>query len=310
MKTKTSLARAVESYLQSRRQLGFALKNEHGALPSLVRYAQRMGHRGPLTTALALAWSAQSASQPQRACRLNMVRRFARFRQAADPATQIPPPGVFGPGHPRRPVHIYTAQEIAALLQATAIFGPPTGIRVANLRTVLGLMACTGMRVSEALGLQRMDLDWRQHTLTLRRTKSGRTRILVLHATTMRALRAYERRRNQVHPQARPSVFFLSATGRPLPYSTVRDAFLQLRRHLGWTKPPVPRLHDLRHTFAVRHLLVWSARQQPINHFLLGLATYLGHRQVTATYWYFSAIPELLEMASRRFHAHSALPLL
>ena len=310
MKNPRSLASAVEHYLKSRRQLGFALKSEHWALPSLAQYARRIGHRGPLTCSLAVNWSAQSASQPQRACRLNMVRRFARFRQAYDPATQIPPQGVLGPGFRRRPVHIYTEQEIGALLRATALLGSPQQLRVASLRTVLGLLACTGMRISEALRLQRRDLDWHSRFLTVAQSKSGQARILVLQASTVGALRAYERLRNKAHPVATCPAFFLSSTGRPLPYSTVRDGFLQLRRHLDWTQRPAPRLHDLRHTFAVRRLLAWSRRKQPVGNLILSLATYLGHRQVTDTYWYFSAIPELMAAASRRFQSQAGSSLL
>jgi len=301
MKTPRSLAQAVALYLESRRQLGFALKNEHRALPGLARYARSRGHRGPLTRALAVAWAAQSPSRPQRACRLNMVRRFTRFWQAWDPATETPPSGLFGPGYHRRPVHIYSEQEIGALLHATACLGPAGGLRAVTVRTVLGLLACTGMRISEALHLQRQDVDWLQGCLTLAPGKSAQGRTIVLHPSTVAALRAYARRRDQIHPATASTAFFLCTVGRPLAYSTVRDAFLQLRQHLGWTQPPRPRLHDLRHTFAVRRLLDWSRREQPIGDLILSLSAYLGHRQVTDTYWYFSAIPELLEVVRDRF---------
>ena len=271
MKRRRSLSAAAELYLKSRRQLGFRLKNEHWALPSLVRYARRVGHRGPLTRSLAVEWAALASSPPQRSHRLNMVRRFACFWQATDPATEIPPRGVFGPAHRRRPVHIYTTQEIGALLEATAQLGSAQQLRVASLRTVLGLLACTGMRVSEALNLQRPDVDFHQGLLRLRPGKSGQGRTLVLHASAVEALRAYARLRDQVCPGA-ASAFLLSARGRPLPYSTVRDGFLRLRHHLGWTAPPLPRIHDLRHTFAVRHLLAWSQGEQPLGPLILSLS--------------------------------------
>jgi integrase len=306
MKARRSLANAVKFYLDSRRQLGFALKNGHWALANFARYARRIGHRGPLTSSLAVSWSAQSPSAPQRACRLNMVRRFARFWQAHDPATEVPTRGVLGPGYRRRPVHIYTPAQISSLLGATALLGTEQPLRAASLRTVLGLLACTGMRVSEALHLQRRDVDWHNRRLTLRQTKSGQPRIIVLQASTMAALRAYARLRQTTFPGAAPAAFFLSGTGRPLTYWIVRDGFLRLRRHLGWTGPPRPRLHDLRHTFAVRRLLDWSRRDQPIGHLILSLSAYLGHRQVTDTYWYFSATPELLAVASRRFQSAAA----
>jgi integrase len=183
-------------------------------------------------------------------------------------------------------------------------------LRVTSLRTVLGLLACTGMRVSEALNLQRQDVDFHKGLLSLRPGKSGRGRTLVLQASTVEALRTYARLRDRVWPGASPPAFFLSSTGRPLPYTTVRDGFLLLRHHLGWTQPPIPRIHDLRHTFAVRHLLAWSENDQPLGPLILSLSTYLGHRQVTDTYWYFSAIPELMAVASRRFQSYTGdLPL-
>jgi integrase len=303
MRTHRSLDSAVEFYLKSRRQLGFALKNEHWALPNFVRYARRIGHRGPLTRSLAVTWSAQAPSPPQRACGLNMVRRFARFWQAHNPATEVPARGVLGPGYRRRPVHIYTPEQIGSLLGATALLGTKRPLRAASLRTVLGLLTCTGMRVSEALNLQRRDVDWHNRRLTIEQSKSGQPRVIVLQASAMAALEGYERLRHTAFPGTGHSAFFLSCTGHPLAYSTVRDGFLELRRHLGWTGRPLPRLHDLRHTFAVGRLLDWSRRDQPIGNLILSLSAYLGHRQVTDTYWYFSAVPELMAIASRRFQS-------
>jgi integrase len=297
------LARAVESYLQIRRQLGFGLKNEHWALRSLAHYAKKTGHHGPVTCALATTWAQASpkASPAQRACRLNMARRFARFWQAFDPRTEVPPAGLLGPGFRRRPVHIFTAQQIQALLASTSILGPVQGLRAASLRTLLGLLACTGLRVSEALGLHDGDIDWHNRVLTIRHSKSGQARLVPVRACTLRALRTYARLRQRALPANPTDAFWLSTTGHPLPYSTVRDAFLQLRRHLRWNQVPLPRLHDLRHTFAVRCLLGWCRRRQAVGPRILTLATYLGHRQVTHTYWYLSAVPELMLWASRRF---------
>ncbi len=302
-----SLAGAVQCYLNSRRQLGFTFKNEQWALTGLVRYAKRIGHRGPLTCSLAVGWAQRSsqAGPPQWAARLNMVRRFARFWRAFDARTEIPPQGLFGPGHRRRPVHIYTAQEIRALLEATAVLGPSDQLRAASMRT---LLACTGLRVGEALRLNRQDLDWHNGVLTVRQSKSGYQRLIPVQSSTLAALRAYEAIRKKILPAASSSdAFFLSSTGQRLPYGTVRDSFLCLRRHLGWAQRPVPRLHGLRHTFAVRCLLGWYQRQQSIGHHMLTLSTYLGHRQVTDTYWYLSAVPELMALVSSRFQTSARL---
>ena len=227
-----------------------------------------------------------------------MVIRFARFWQAFDARTELPPPGFFGPVQRRRPAHIYTAQEIRALLEATAVLGPREQLRAASMRALLGLLACTGLRVGEALCLNRQDLDWHNGTLNVRRSKSGHQRLIPVRASAVAALRAYAVLRDQNLPAASSNeAFFLSSTGRRLPYGTVRDSFLLLRRHLNWAQRPAPRLHDLRHTFAVRCLLGWCQRHQPIGPRILTLSTYLGHRQVTDTYWYLSAVPELMALA-------------
>ncbi|HEY5909848.1 MAG TPA: tyrosine-type recombinase/integrase [Verrucomicrobiae bacterium] len=307
MKRRTSnLTRATTFYLQTRRRLGFRLKSEGWALPSLARYARRREHRGALTSKLAIDWAQSStqASPPQRACRLNLVRRFARFWQRFDPRTQIPPAGLFGPTFRRRPVHIYSDQEVHHLLASTVILG--SGLRAANLRTLLGLLRCTGLRVSEALGLREGDVDWHQRVLTIRQSKSGQPRFVPVRADTLAALRNYARLRQRCHPLNPTGAFWLSTTGAPLSYGTVRDAFLQLRRHLGWHQRPVPRLHDLRHTFAVDCLLGWCRRGQPVGTRIAALSTYLGHRQVTDTYWYLTAVPELMAWVSRRFQSFAS----
>jgi integrase len=191
-------------------------------------------------------------------------------------------------------------------LAATAILGPPQGLRAASMKTLLGLLACTGLRVSEALHLRRQDIDWHNHRLSIRQSKTGQERIIPVQPSTLAALRAYERVRAGTSPQADPSAgFFLSSTRRPLPYGTVRDGFLHLLRHLGWRQRPRPRLHDLRHTFAVRCLIGWYENHQPIGPHLLTLSTYLGHRDVQSTYWYLSAVPELMTLASTRFQAYA-----
>lgn len=308
MKKISSLAGAVDFYLKTRRALGFTLKSDQYALTSLVRYAQRRGQRGPLTSSLAMTWAKLPVElgPPQWAVRLKMVRRFARFWHAYDPRTEIPAADLFGPVVRRRRVHLYTAANLRELLAATAILGPPRELRAASMKTLLGLLACTGLRVSEALHLQRQDIDWHNHLLRIRPSKTGQARIIPVEPSTLAALRVYERVRAGTSSQADPSaVFFLSSTRRPLPYDTVRDAFLHLLRHLGWTQRPRPRLHDLRHTFAVRCLIGWYENHQPIGQHMLSLSTYLGHRDVQSTYWYLSAVPELMTLASGRFQAYA-----
>ena len=303
MNPSLSFTEAIDFYLKTRRALGVALKTEETHLRSLARYAQQVQAPGPLTAALALAW----AQLPQRtasvwwARRLGIVRRLARFWQAFDPQVQVPPAGVFGPGPRRRPVHIYTPGEISDLLAATATLGPARSLRPATFRTLLGLLACTGLRVSEAVQLQSHDFDPVAGTLLIRRAKGGQSRYVPLQSSAVAALQAYRRRRQAQAPQPRSPAFFLTHKGRPLSAKQAGYAFRRLRQQLGWTQVPRPRLHDLRHTFAVARLLAWQRRgHTAVDRKILALATYLGHRNIHHTYWYLSAVPALLALASQR----------
>jgi integrase len=246
---KKSLSQAVDFYLETRRKFGFALVQVGVELRGLVRYAKQVGHRGPLTASLALQW----AQQPQRcapsywALRLDIVRRFAEFWLPYDPRTEIPPGGCFGPLYRRRAVHIYSAEEVGALRGASAELGRLHPLRGATFSTLVGLLACTGLRVGEALGLSDEDIDWSAEVLTIRHAKGGHTRLVPIQTSTVEALSSYRAlRRKAIGSTAGPRLF-VTFRGRPLGYFGVNMAFAQLRRSLGWTHRPVPRLHDLRH---------------------------------------------------------------
>lgn len=303
MKKPLSVPAAIEYYLNHRHQMGFALSSEGRLLTTLADYARHTHHRGPLTTALVLAW-VQLPTEADRlwwARRLAIARQFAQFWVAFDPRTQVPPTGMFGPTHHRPPVHIYTEPEITQLLEATTILGPADSLRVATFRTLIGLLSCTGLRISEALRLQPSDLDPQAGTLFLQPSKASPARQIPLHASTCQALQAY----NQLYPTARGSgvrpAFFLNTQGRALSRGTAEAVFRHLCHHLGWTQPPLPRLHALRHTFAVRWLVRWNAQPGGVAQHILALSAYLGHRHVTDTYWYLTAIPQLLAQSSERF---------
>jgi integrase len=193
MKASLSLSQAVEFYLRSRRRLGFGLKTEEKLLRSMVGYAHRIHHRGPLTEKLALEWSRMPANAKPMwwAKRLVVVRGFARFWQTFEPKVEVPSAGVFGSSNCRRPVHIYTADEIAQLLQAAAKLPPTRGLRAATFKTLLGLLTCTGLRISEALNLRVSDFDIRGGTLMIRRSKGGQSRVVPLKPSAVRALQIY-----------------------------------------------------------------------------------------------------------------------
>jgi integrase/recombinase XerD len=300
-----SLQAAVSFYLQSRRRLGFALKSEGALLENLVRHAQAVHHQGPLTTELALHWAQvpPPANSLRRARRLEAVRHFARFWAAFDPRTQVPPAGLFGPAYRRVPVHIYTVEELAALLAAARQLASPESLEPLTFSTLLGLLACTGLRISEALQLELTDWDLTQAVLTIRQAKFGQSRYVPLAASAATALNAYLRARAQAFPKAKSGALFLNQQAQPLTYHQAGKTFAALRHQLGWHhQQPRPRLHDLRHTFAVQCLLGWYRQgREELNAKILSLAVYLGHRNIRHTYWYLTAVPELLRLGSERW---------
>jgi integrase len=302
---KNNLPEAVALYLATRRSLGFALVKDGIELQGLVRYSEKIGHAGPLTVSLALQWAqlSQTADRRYWAARLDIVRRFARFWIAYDPQTQIPPRGVFGPTYRRRAVHVYTPQELDGLLAATATLASVHPWRAQTLTTLVGLLACTGLRIGEALGLSDSDIDWATGVLTIRHAKGGHARLVPVQSSTLAALARYQTLRDQTMGPGGVSTFFVSVGGQPLGYKRVSALFRRVCRRLGWTQKPIPRLHDLRHSFAVRTLLAWYRTGEPIEPKLWSLSTYLGHRHATDTYWYLSAVPELMQVCQQRFAA-------
>jgi integrase len=235
-----------------------------------------------------------------------MVRRFACFWSAYDARTEIPPRGLFGPTFRRRAVHVYTRQEIGALLEATSQLGRVHPLRGWTFRTLLGLLDCTGLRIGEALGLTGHDIDWSAGVLTIRHAKYGRARLIPVQSSALEALQRYRILRDRTIRLGLASTFFVTTRGQPLGYLGVSICFRDLCRRLGWTQEPVPRLHDLRHTFAVRTLLAWYRSDEPVEPKLWTLSTYLGHRHVADTYWYLTAVPELMQLCHERFTAAQA----
>ena len=237
--------------------------------------------------------------------RYEIVRRFAPYAKLYAPRTELLPAGLLGPSKRRRPTpHIYAPDELADLLRAARRLESPNGLRAWTCATVLGLLACTGLRIGEALRLQNADVDWKAGLLHVRHGKGDRSRWVPLHPTAVRALRRYVKWRDRVHPGPATDAFFLAANGKAMCYRRVLHDFGRLRERLGWSRPPRPtrpRLHDLRHTFAVRRLLRWVRRRQDVDHHIAALATYLGHVKFTDTYWYLTAIPELMALVTSRF---------
>jgi integrase/recombinase XerD len=295
---------ALDEYLKVRRALGFKLTTPGGLLQRFVTYAEQEG-ASSITTELALRWATgqTKCQHAQWANRLSMVRRFARYMSALDPATEIPPQGLL-PYRPRRTQpYLYSDEEIARLIQAARKLPSPLGLRAATYATLFGLLAVTGMRMSEPIALDHDDVDLTRGILTVRRTKFGKTRIVPVHASTLEALRRYRELRDRLCPRAQTRSFFLSERGTHLTVWCVRWTFVRLSRQIGLRGPDDshgPRLHDLRHRFAVQTLLGWYREGLNVEQHLPELSAYLGHVHVNDTYWYISAVPELLQLATLR----------
>jgi len=305
MNTPEILAARVEAYLQHRRQAGFVLEVEGAQLMRFAYFAEQAGHRGPLTVKLALQW-ANASRQPTpltAARRIEVLRPFARYCQQFDPATEIPPTGFFGPAHRRLTPHIFTDAEISALLAACKHLHPPGGLRGASCATLFGLIAATGLRISEATALTRSDVDLKRGLLHIQHAKFGKSRWVPLHPTTTCALQRYVQRRDCDPLTASSAAFFIFDYGRPASTPALEYAFQLLRRRLKWRARGghrAPRIHDLRHSFACHRLERWYAEGLDIDCHILALSTYLGHVNITNTYWYVTATPELLALAAQR----------
>lgn len=300
-----SLQAAVAFYLESRRALGFALKSEGAWLGNLVEPARQHQHRGALTNDLALAWAElpPPANSLRRARRLEAVRHFARFYSAFEPRTQIPPAGLFGPAYRRVPVPIYTPPEIGALLQAARQLPTAQSRRPLTFATLLGLLACTGLRISEALQLTLADWDPGAAGLPIRQSQFGQSRYGPLMASAASALETCQRARAKAFPGCRADALFLSPQGQPLTCRAAGRTFAARRQQLGGqNQRPRPRLHDLRPTFTVACRLRWYRQgQAELNAKILSLAVYLGQRNIRPACWYRTAVPELLALGSARW---------
>ena len=308
MRPASTIQALVDMYLAARRSVGFDLRIAGRQLHAFARFADQTGHRGPLTVDVAVRW-AQSAPRGTRltwARRLQTLRPFMKYRAQFDPATEIAPSGLFGPVHRRLVPHIYTEAEVSALVDAAAQLRPVTGLRLRarTYATLFGLLASTGLRISEALALTPTDVDLPAASLTVRKTKFRKSRLVPLHPTTVAALQRYVAARRRRVSDRRIETFLVSEQGTPLGDRMVNHTFAKLRARLGWIGRgdyALPRVHDLRHTFLCRALVRSYQQQQGVDHVIDLLSTYVGHASVADTYWYVTAIPDLLALAGQRF---------
>jgi len=307
MTTSRTMQSLVQMYLDERHSAGFALEIPGKLLMGFARFSDQRGHRGPITEQLVLDWvqgCARRATPFTWACRLQTIRPFARFCIRLDRATYIPEQNIFGRAKRRLTPHIYSDREIADLLRAAGKLPREGTLRPATYKTLFGLIAATGLRVSEALKLQFADLDFARGVLTVRQTKFAKSRLVPLHPSVTTALSRYATFRQDAIPANPKSHFFVGSTGNPLAKTTVHWTFQRLRKQLGWKargSHTFPRIHDLRHTFICRRVQLWHDRGADIDHAMLALATYVGHAKVSDTYWYLTGVPDLMAIASRNF---------
>lgn len=302
----SALASALADYLRLRRALGFALGRHGQDLPKFVAFVEAAGAT-TVTIDLAVAW----AQLPQNIkpitvdFRISAVRGFAHYLHAIDPDTEIPPPGLLSVSRRRPAPYVYSPEEISRVLQATRRLRPP--LRAATQTTLLGLIAATGMRLGETLALTRNDVDPAEGVITIRHAKFDRMRLVPLHPSVTAALTDYAATRSRLCPAARTDRFFVSSTGGALRREQVQHTFRETTTILGLrTETSHPRIHDLRHTFAVRTLIDWQRERADIGANLPVLSTYLGHVEPANTYWYLSAVPELMQLAATRLEQHSS----
>lgn len=299
----SALEQDLVDYLQLRHSLGHLVTEAQWLLPDFVAYLDSRGLRS-VTVQAALEWAQRSPTGRATSVgprRMTAVRGFARYLSGIDADTQVPPLGLMPHRQRWRPPFIYTQADVDTVrhLARESIVSP---LRAATYDTLIGLLAVSGLRIGEAIKLDRCDLDWTEGVLLIRESKFGKSRLVPLHPSSMQALSDYAVLRDELQPRPTDLSFFVSLKRKRLLYACVQLTFRQLidTAGIGVDAPSPPRLHDLRHSFAVRTLLGWYRAGEDVQAKMPSLSTYLGHREPACTYWYLSAAPELLALAAAR----------
>jgi integrase len=296
----------VQNYLRVRRALGFKLIGEGRLLREFVAFAQAAGQR-TVKTQIALEWARlpRGGSPSYLSRRLRAVRGFARYLHALDPACEVPPVELLPASKHRPAPYLFSDREVLALMAAARRLRPP--LRAATFEALIGLLACTGLRIGEAIRLDREDFDRTHGLLTVRDSKFGKSREVLLHDSAVGALVDYGERRDRLCPDVKQRSLFITTRGTRLTHPTVYAPFRALLGQAGVEHPSPSRrvrIHDLRHSFAIKTLLGWYRDGGDVAARMPLLSTYLGHIDPAATYWYLSAAPELLGLAGQRLEHH------
>ena len=311
-RSATMLSRA-EAYLAYRRSLGFKLKIPGRQITSFAKYADDRGHEGALSSEIALRWAKDGATVADPftwAKRLEVLRPFAAFLAAEDGGTTFPATNPFGRTKRRLAPHIFTMEEIKAIIEEAHHIRRVQAAGTVMMPALIGLLASTGMRISEALGLQMRDLDLEAAQILVREAKYGRQRLVALHPTSVAAIGTFLERRGAIF-RSRPAdpVFMSELSGEKLNYSNAWHAWFRITQRLG-IQPrgghPFVRIHDLRHSFICRRLILWQQSGTEIDAAMMMLSTYVGHVNLLDTYWYIESVPELMAIAGHRFQGAAA----
>jgi len=304
----SALGDSLETYLALRRGLGSELRRPGAYLRRFVEFLDREGV-AVITTKLALRWATAPANATPAtwAGRLDDVRRFAAWQSATDPRTEVPPRGLLPDRYRRRPPYIYSDDEVERIVREAARLPSLLGLRAHTYATLFGLLAATGLRLGEALALDRDDVDLRAGVLAIRRAKFGKSRFVPVHESARTALQRHAKQRDLLLPRPASPAFLLSERGTRVTQCSARYNFVVVSRAIG-LRPPAnghhhgrgPRLHDMRHRLAAMTLVRWYREGRDVERELPKLSTYLGHVHVADTYWYIEAVPELLRLATER----------
>jgi site-specific recombinase XerD len=296
----------LKRYIAFRRALGAKLQEPAQTLGYFVKFLEQEGAEF-ITLERALRW-AMIPKLVQRATwarRLGMVRQFACWLSAIDPRTEVPPRRMLAARRRRNKPHIFSQQEIGQLMEQAGRIQSPTGLRALTYATLIGLLSCTGLRPGEALALDRADVDIQNGILSIHDTKFGKSRFVPFNQSTTLALARYARRRDKLCSKPATDAFLVSERGRRLGACTARRTFAKLSATTGLRVPTGsqrsgrgPRLQDFRHSFATRRLIDWYRSGLDVGRELPKLTAYLGHANISSTYWYLEAVPELLQLAA------------
>jgi integrase len=298
----SQLSVALDDYLRLRRSLGYKLVRAGQLLANFVAYAEAAGS-DHIRVDLALSWAVLTSNPDTRwrAQRLGILRRFARYLHAIDPAHEVPPTGLISSGRRRPAPFLYSKDQVVALMAAARGLRSP--LQAATVETIVGLLAVSGLRVGEVIRLNTGDVDFERGLLIVRSSKNGTSRTVPLHRSTIEALHSYTALRDRCFPLPRSDSFFVSTVGKRVRSGNLLEAFASVAARAdlpAGTARQRPRLADLRHSFAVQTLLDWHEANLDVGARLPILSTYLGHLSPASTYWYLSASPQLLAAAAAR----------